>query len=281
LNPGAFGLDYGIFGEEIITTSVVVYGKTILTTIITGDWASQASITHFATATIIPKVKGRNILPLQKLDIIPLQKRDSSVVPAVCYATCNDCYIEAQRVGLSPGLCTPSSPFESDYGACQACVAANGDSTKISLQTYVEPEFQPFIDFCNAAPAQSEVQSTSTAVVTPPAVTQSVVVATQTAPTPTISVAVTSQVPANTPTTGPATGQTTGPATTPTTTPKGSGTPSTTETAGGVFTSSSSSSSSATTSVGQVTTNSGNGLRPSSFLLSASILFFSALALLL
>jgi hypothetical protein len=265
LNPGAFGLSFGIFGEEIITTSVVVYGNTILTTITTGDWASQASITHFATATIIPKVKGRQILPLQKLDIIPLQKRDSSVAPAVCYAVCNDCYIEAQNVGLSPALCTSDSPFLSDYGRCQACVANYENSDKSSLQTYAEPEFAPFVNFCNATPAESAVQSTSTAVVTPPPVTQSVVVATETAPTPTVSVAVTSQVPANTPTTTPTT----------------SSTPSTTETAGGVFTSSSSGSSSATTSVAQVTTNSGNGLRPSSFLLSASILFFSALALLL
>jgi len=264
LNPGAFGLDYGIFGEEIITTSIVVSGETILTTITTGDWASQASITDFATATIIPKVKGRHILPLQKLDIVRLQKRDTSVVPAVCYAACNDCYIEAQRVGLSPGLCTPGSPFESDYGACQACVAANGDSLKISLQTYVEPEFQPFIDFCNATPA-TEVQSTSTstAVVIPAPVTESVVVATQTAPTPTVSVAVTSQVPANTPSTS--------------NTPA----PSTTKSAAGVFTSTSSGASSTTSGPAQVHTNSGNGLRPSLVLLSASFLFFSALALLL
>jgi hypothetical protein len=265
LNPGAFGLGYGIFGEEIITTSVVVDGNTIPTTITTGDWASQASITHFATATIIPKVKGRRILPLQKLDIIPLQKRDSSIVPAICYATCNDCYIEAQSVGLSPDLCTPGSPFNQDYGACQDCIAANDINAKISLQTSLDPEFQPFISFCNAVPAQTEVQSTSTTIVTPLTVTQSVAVATETASTPTVSVAFTSQVPANTPTTTPTT----------------SSTPSTTKTAGGVITSSSSSSSSATTSVAQVTTNSGNGLRPSSFLLSASILFFSALALLL
>jgi hypothetical protein len=210
-------------------------------------------------------VKGRHILPLQKLDIIPLQKRDSSIVPAVCYATCNDCYIEAQRVGLSPNLCTPESPFQQDYDACQNCVAANENNVKISLQTSVDPEFAPFINFCNAAPA-SEIQSTSITVVTPAAVTQSVVVATETAPTPTVSVAVTSQVPANTPTTTPTT----------------SSTPSATKTAGGEFTSSGSGSSSAAASVAQVSTkNSGNGLRPSSFLLSAYILFFSTLALLL
>jgi hypothetical protein len=263
LNPGAFGLSFGIFGEEIITTSVVVYGNTILTTITTGDWASQASITHFATATIIPKVKGRQILPLQKLDIIPLQKRDSSVAPAVCYAVCNDCYIEAQNVGLSPALCTSDSPFLSDYGRCQACVANYENSDKSSLQTYAEPEFAPFVNFCNATPAESAVQSTSTAVVTPPPVTQSVVVATETAPTPTVSVAVTSQVPANTPSTS--------------NTPA----PSTTKSAAGVFTSTSSGASSTTSGPAQAHTNSGNGLRPSLVLLSASFLFFSALALLL
>ena len=109
----------------------------------------------------------------------------------------------------------------------------------------------------------SATTTSSTAVVTPPPVTQSVVVATQTAPTPTVSVAVTSQVPANTPSTS--------------NTPA----PSTTKSAAGVFTSTSSGASSTTSGPAQVHTNSGNGLRPSLVLLSASFLFFSALALLL
>jgi hypothetical protein len=239
---------------------VVINGETVLTTITTGDWASQTSITHFATATIIPKVKARNASPLQK--------RDNSVVPAVCYATCNNCYIEAQRFGLSPALCQSDSAFESDYSSCQDCVTNNGDSLKISLLTYVDPEFAPFVSFCNAVPAQSAVESTSTSTSTPAPVTQNVVITTQTAPTPTVSVAITSQVPVNTPPTSSAPTSST-PA------------PSTTKSAAGVFTSTSSSASSTTSGPAQVNKNSGNGLRPSSVLFSASILFFSALALLL
>jgi hypothetical protein len=182
LPPPAFGLDYGIFEEEVIN------GVT------TGDWSSQTSITHYPPAPTGAAKKVRHLPPQARAieEHAQIHKRDGSVVPAVCYAVCNNCYIEAQKVGKSPALCVPGSAFESDLGSCNDCVTANGDQTKSSLQSYVEPEFEPFLSFCSAQSAQPELGSTSTSTFTPAAQTQSVVVATATAPTPTLSVPVTS-----------------------------------------------------------------------------------------
>jgi hypothetical protein len=188
LPPPAFGLGYGIFAETVVDG------------VATGDWSSQASITHFPPAATAAK-KVRQLPPRARALPAPIQKRDNTIVPAVCYALCNNCYIEAQKVGKSPALCSSGSAFESDLSACESCVQANGDKTKATLQKYVSPEFAPFINFCNAQPpAQPIVESTSVKVNTPPAVTHSVVVATEQAPTPTVSVGVTHT---NTPTPSP------------------------------------------------------------------------------
>lgn len=165
LPPPAFGLDYGIFAAQVIN------GVT------TGDWSSQASLTHFNPAPTGLR-KARDLRP--QIRAVPLQeraairKRDDTIVPAVCYATCNNCFIEAQKVGKSPALCASGSAFKIDLGACDDCVVANGDSTKVTLQTFVDPEFEPFISFCSAQSAQPEVgASTSMTTVIPPAATQS------------------------------------------------------------------------------------------------------------
>jgi hypothetical protein len=170
LPPGAFGLDYGIFAKQVING------------ITTGDWSSQASLTHFnpaATAAVKARGLPRRVPKpkIQLMGIVPrdsIQKRDNTVVPANCYAVCNNCYIEAQKVGKSPALCASGSAFETELGACNGCVVANGDSTKATLQTYVDPEFAPFMSFCSAQSAQPELgQSTSTATVIPQPATQS------------------------------------------------------------------------------------------------------------
>jgi hypothetical protein len=99
--------------------------------------------------------------------------RDSTVVPAVCYAPCSmsvpliqfpdtyriskhvltinsdNAYIDAQAVGLSPALCASGSAFESNYTACQTCIIANSNSTKVTVTTYVDPEFASFLSFCD------------------------------------------------------------------------------------------------------------------------------------
>jgi hypothetical protein len=73
----------------------------------------------------------------------------------------DDCYIEAQQVGLTPALCTPGSPFQLDYTLCQECIIANGNSTNISLTTYTDPEFASFLSFCNSQTNSSNNASIS------------------------------------------------------------------------------------------------------------------------
>lgn len=69
----------------------------------------------------------------------------------MCLPSISDnAYIEAQKVGQSPALCAANSTFLADLDSCQTCIVANGDSTDVSLTTYIDPEFVPFIDFCGS-----------------------------------------------------------------------------------------------------------------------------------
>ncbi|PVH87932.1 hypothetical protein DL98DRAFT_632164 [Cadophora sp. DSE1049] len=79
-----------------------------------------------------------------------LRLRDETIVPAVCYATCNNAYLEAESVGLSPELCAVDSGFLQGYEYCQSCVSANSANGSESVQVYVDPKFAKFIDYCNA-----------------------------------------------------------------------------------------------------------------------------------
>ncbi|KAL5323249.1 hypothetical protein ACEPPN_007783 [Leptodophora sp. 'Broadleaf-Isolate-01'] len=88
-----------------------------------------------------------------------LRLRDDTVVPAVCYATCNNAYIEAQSEGLSPALCAADSLFISAYEACSSCVNANSDGSAVP-KGYVQLQFAPFVDFCAA---QTPVPGNATA----------------------------------------------------------------------------------------------------------------------
>ncbi|EHK97352.1 hypothetical protein M7I_6910 [Glarea lozoyensis 74030] len=192
LNPNAFGLDYTIFVNKIVTVYVFgPKGNKYLTTYTTGDYASKTLLDHYppaaSTSATIRPAKRDTIVVRQLL------KRDDTIVPAVCFAQCNNVYIEAQKVGKSPALCAPDSAFQSDYSSCQQCVVDNGDTTKVTLQTYVVPQFEPFINFCRETTAQSAVlPSVSTQTVLPVAPTQIAVVSIPTPP------AVTTQAPVNT-----------------------------------------------------------------------------------
>jgi hypothetical protein len=57
-------------------------------------------------------------------------------------------YFEAQKVGENASLCAAGSAFNTDYGACRNCIAANTNSTSLQLSLNVTSEFQPFLSFC-------------------------------------------------------------------------------------------------------------------------------------
>ncbi len=278
LNPEDFGLSFDIFAEQIIST--IIAG--VPTAYTTGNWSSQAFLGSFS-ATSGPSTPQRKPRSLAKR---------GNTVPSVCYADCNNCFIEAQKVGKSSSLCASNSPFESDLGACQACVANNGDAEKVTLQNYVDPEFAQFLDFCSAQAPESELAplstSTSTETVSPLPVSSTSVVlvnAVTTAATPTIAIQVTSQVSANsntspfpiststpTPTVAPQSSKTSVGVAASLPSSSGSGSVSVPVSGAGAG---SSSSTSTTTGPTLVTTNSSNILVPSNILLYAIALMFA------
>lgn len=98
--------------------------------------------------------------------MVELTTRDSTIVPAVCYAICDNVYLEAQKEGKTPALCASGSLFLADLDACQNCILANANNASVSLQNYTQPEFAPYLDFCAA---QSAISATATATTTNPA----------------------------------------------------------------------------------------------------------------
>ncbi|KAK4232558.1 hypothetical protein QBC38DRAFT_514235 [Podospora fimiseda] len=86
-----------------------------------------------------------------------LASRDETIVPAECYAWCNNAYLEAQRVGKSPELCDNNSTFNDLYSKCRECIQAWPGESKITLIVYLEPTFFQFIDYCSSGSAQSVV----------------------------------------------------------------------------------------------------------------------------
>jgi hypothetical protein len=170
LNPQAFGLSYDIFEEEVIVEQVD--GK--LTSIITGNWASQTSLTHFpasTTSTLSAATTSSYSHYGKKRDtgkrgaghMNAFSKRDDTIIPALCYDICNDCYLEAQRVGKTSALCAAGSAFETSYTDCNGCIVDNGGGTKDTSKTYLDPKFAQFVNYCNAQAASPQpVQESST-----------------------------------------------------------------------------------------------------------------------
>lgn len=157
LNPNAFGLSYEIFEINEVVTKID--GKK--TTILTGDWTSQATISHFppvptssATTTTKKHHYGRGSAHL-------LSKRDGSIVPAICYAPCNNAYLEAQQVGKSDALCGSETTFNLTYTRCDTCIANHADDVQLTKRTYLEPKFAQYIGFCAIQPQLPQLSSTS------------------------------------------------------------------------------------------------------------------------
>lgn len=302
LNPQAFGLDFTIFVYNVLV--ITVPGKNgdegLQTIPGGGQYSSQASLSHFESASTPTFTVGRQSSAYTKPTVSAyayrrearqehahvekeslraqnahhVLKRDETIAPAVCFATCNNCYTEAQSVGKSSALCASDSSFRSYYDACQSCADSNSATPRRSLSVYVEPKFAEFLNFCDsqvalpvlADPSTESVPITSTVV--PPPVTESVVVATETVQTPTVSVGFTSQVPLGTDT-----------ATTTSNFPPVATPDSTTESPG-LFSSSASSPPSATLAPAQVTGLATIVQSMSSGLLISTVLF-SVLAVLL
>jgi len=148
LDPNAFGLSFGIFSEEVVVEEVG--GR--LTTVTTGDWSTQTSLTHFPPPSSAASPSQPNAAVKRGVDKRHrLSKRDDSIVPAVCYDSCNNCYLEAQSVGKTQALCNRDSPFELYYQACNSCITHNQPESKLSTKRYLVEKFGQFLHYCDTS----------------------------------------------------------------------------------------------------------------------------------
>ncbi|KAI1773305.1 hypothetical protein F4818DRAFT_123742 [Hypoxylon cercidicola] len=84
----------------------------------------------------------------------------SSTLPASCYDTCNNAYLEAQHTGKTPALCASGSPFQTLTAACRSCSSV--DDNDDALQSTLLPLFEPYIEYCEAQTASSSTSAAST-----------------------------------------------------------------------------------------------------------------------
>jgi len=143
-------------------------------------WRTQSSeVFKFSKARLV----WRCMMYFQRLIKRILAIRDTSIVPAVCYAQCrtiinfllenviwehaltaipDNAFIAGQRLGKTPALCAASSPFEIEYNACTSCVVAHSNSTEVSQTTSVEQVLEPFISYCLGQASSSNSSSNET-----------------------------------------------------------------------------------------------------------------------
>ncbi|CAP70650.1 uncharacterized protein PODANS_3_7150 [Podospora anserina S mat+] len=79
----------------------------------------------------------------------------SQLLPAMCFSLCDSAYMEAQRLVKTAELCSKDAAFLSIFGNCTACIKDNSNDTKYSEieKGYIKPNFQPWLDYCEALPA--------------------------------------------------------------------------------------------------------------------------------
>ena len=177
LAPIAFGLSYDIFEIEFVTKKI---GKNSFTTFSTGNWESQTALTSFDTTMLGSSITifdpdnpipthspaeyaggsssgdGRRrrspvrVALLSSRDLSLIFKRGGDVLPAVCFDTCNNAFLEAQNVGKTPDLCNEGSAFRGFYDGCNACIDRFEEQEKLEIvrREYLEPSFEQFVEYC-------------------------------------------------------------------------------------------------------------------------------------
>ncbi|RYP91380.1 hypothetical protein DL770_002520 [Monosporascus sp. CRB-9-2] len=155
LAPPAFGLSYDIFRVDVIVSTVnPKQGYPYVTTISTGNWESQSSITEwppsstsstdYAETTPVPPAYSYRSHHERSLR---LSKRGPTV-PSACYDRCNNAYLEAQAVGKSSGLCREGSAFRDYYDACELCIDDHLVNFQLTARDYLSPQFAQFLGYC-------------------------------------------------------------------------------------------------------------------------------------
>ncbi|KAK7985860.1 hypothetical protein PG988_003482 [Apiospora saccharicola] len=88
---------------------------------------------------------------------------NKTLISDVCYAGCNDAYLEAQRSGNSSALCRPGSVFQNDVQSFQECL----QRTNSSFEDIAA--LQPYLAYCDTTNAPVLTGATSEETDTPTA----------------------------------------------------------------------------------------------------------------
>ncbi|KAK8079589.1 hypothetical protein PG997_007407 [Apiospora hydei] len=148
LPPIAFGLSYDIFLEENATTICKdSEGHEFTSTFATGNWASQTSITRFPPASTYGAAVPTYVKRAPVLRLRQNQDLGQGVVPSMCYAACNNAFLEAQKIGKGPQLCKQDSEFNQYKDTCDACSEEHGSSLKTNNAIAFSP-FAQYLDYC-------------------------------------------------------------------------------------------------------------------------------------
>ncbi|UPL02330.1 hypothetical protein LCI18_013264 [Fusarium solani-melongenae] len=88
----------------------------------------------------------QGVSPVWKNAPSGLLRRDTA--PAVCFDDCDGAYRVALSIGKSDKLCASGGSFRSLYETCRECLEANSDGSSQDINSYLEPEFAQFIEYC-------------------------------------------------------------------------------------------------------------------------------------
>ena len=156
LNPEAFGLSYDIF--EYSVQEETRNGQ--LTTITTGNWASQTSLSQW------PRMHARNA-PKEESGC---SKSKREVTPSICFDNCEAAWRVAQSKGKTNELCKSGSDFRLAHDKCTTCISGTSSPSSNTADSYVKPRFAEFINFCSGRAADKP--SVSSGVEPEPAVSE-------------------------------------------------------------------------------------------------------------
>ncbi|KAK4443625.1 hypothetical protein QBC34DRAFT_443182 [Podospora aff. communis PSN243] len=119
----------------------------------TTDGLTITATTPSSSATPTPPTSSKAVLP-----------PDSDVLPPVCFAICDTAHSLALTTGLTPPLCSPSSPFSQAFTSCTNCINTHAPSPSSVLTSNITPRFADYINYCALSFSQPLIGSLLTTI---------------------------------------------------------------------------------------------------------------------
>lgn len=81
----------------------------------------------------------------------PFGRRTDTTDNHVCV---DGAYKVALSVGKSDKLCASGSSFMRLYQVCKSCIEENSESSKTDINSYIDPKFAQFVEYCEGRPSE-------------------------------------------------------------------------------------------------------------------------------